>query len=183
MINILSLIWLFLPAGIANMAPILASKIPWLASLEFPMDFYCKIRGKRMLGDHKTIRGLIAGILFGIATVYLQKQLFLTSEFVQTVSLLHYSSQNIILLGTLLGAGALVGDAVKSFFKRQLNIPSGKSWFPFDQIDYILGAAVFIFPIITLSATEYIQIILIFFVLHVLVTYIGYLLKLKNEPI
>ena len=120
------------------MAPIFASKIPWLKTLDFPMDFYVQYRGKRLLGDHKTIRGLISGILLGIATVYVQKQLFLSSEFIQTVSLLHYPTQSALTLGTLLGAGALIGDAVESFFKRQLDIESGKSWFPYDQIDYCL---------------------------------------------
>ncbi|MGB4965861.1 MAG: CDP-archaeol synthase [Microgenomates group bacterium] len=181
--NILALIWLFLPAGIANMAPIFASKIPWLKTLDFPMDFYVQYRGKRLLGDHKTIRGLISGILLGIATVYVQKQLFLSSEFIQTVSLLHYPTQSALTLGTLLGAGALIGDAVESFFKRQLDIESGKSWFPYDQIDYIVGAAIFIFPLIALSIVEYTQTILIFFILHILVTYVGFQLKLKKDPI
>lgn len=183
MIKILSLVWLFLPAGIANMAPIFASKIPWLSTFNFPLDFNLKIGGKRILGDHKTIRGLIAGILLGIAAVYVQKQLFLSYEILQTVSLLHYPEQNTLLLGTLLGAGALIGDAIKSFFKRRFNITSGKSWFPFDQIDYIIGAAIFVSPLIVLSMLEYIQAIIIFFILHVLVTYVGYLLKFKKDPI
>lgn len=183
MIKIITLIWLFLPAGIANMAPIFASKIPWLSKLNFPLDFNRKIGGKRILGDHKTIRGLISGILFGIAAVYVQKQLFLSYEILQTVSLLHYPEQNTLLLGTLLGAGALIGDAAKSFFKRRLNIPSGKSWFPFDQIDYIIGAAIFVTPLIILSVLEYLQIMIIFVILHVLITYVGYLLKLKKDPI
>lgn len=183
MIKILSLIWLFLPAGIANMAPIFASKIPWLAQLEFPMDFNVKFRGKRVFGPHKTIRGLVAGIIFGIITVWAQRELYAQSEFIRTLSFLNYSTVNILLIGTLLGAGALIGDAIESFFKRQCNIPSGKSWFPFDQIDYIVGAALFIAPIYTLQVLEYVLVLITFFILHVLFTFIGYNMKLKKDPI
>lgn len=181
--NILALIWLFLPAGIANMAPIFVSKIPGLRELELPMDLGKTFRGKRIFGAHKTIRGLFSGILFGIATVWLQKEFYGHSEFIRTLSLLDYSTLNILLLGTLLGAGALIGDAVESFFKRQLGIESGKSWFPFDQIDYIIGAAIFIAPIYTLRVLEYVLLLITFFVLHIVFTFIGYNLKLKKDPI
>lgn len=181
--NILALIWLFLPAGIANMAPIFVSKLPWLSGLNFPMDFYIQYKGKRLLGDHKTIRGMISGVFLGIITVWIQKELYGNSEFVRTVSLLDYSAISALLLGTLLGAGALIGDAVESFFKRQMGIESGKSWFPYDQIDYIIGAAIFIVPIHTLRALEYVLLLITFFILHILFTFIGYNLKLKKDPL
>jgi CDP-diglyceride synthetase len=38
----------------------------------------------------------------------------------------------------------MTGDAVKSFFKRRLGITPGKSWFPFDQLDFVLGAILFV---------------------------------------
>lgn len=37
----------------------------------------------------------------------------------------------------------MTGDAVKSFFKRQRDMPPGSSWFPFDQLDFVIGALVF----------------------------------------
>jgi len=43
-------------------------------------------------------------------------------------------------LGALMGGGALIGDGFESFIKRRLNKPSGKPWFPCDQIDWIIGA-------------------------------------------
>ena len=183
MIKIITLIWLFLPAGVANMAPIFASKLPWLSGLNFPMDFYIQYKGKRLLGDHKTIRGLISGILLGIATVWIQKELFVQLEFVRTVSLVNYSNVNLLFLGTLLGAGALIGDAVKSFFKRRFTIPSGKSWLPFDQIDYIIGACISIYPVIHFTWFTYIQIISTFFILHIIATHMGFWLRLKKEPV
>jgi CDP-2,3-bis-(O-geranylgeranyl)-sn-glycerol synthase len=43
-----------------------------------------------------------------------------------------------------MGLGAGTGDAVKSFFKRRIDIEPGKSWPFFDQLDFFLGAYVFV---------------------------------------
>jgi hypothetical protein len=64
--DILFVIWFFLPAGLANVAPIFAAKLPYLKTLTFPLDGYITFRGKRLLGEHKTLRGVISGILVGI---------------------------------------------------------------------------------------------------------------------
>jgi CDP-2,3-bis-(O-geranylgeranyl)-sn-glycerol synthase len=46
-----------------------------------------------------------------------------------------------------MGLGTAVGDAVKSFFKRRVGIAPGASWPVFDQIDFLLGAYLFVWPI------------------------------------
>jgi CDP-2,3-bis-(O-geranylgeranyl)-sn-glycerol synthase len=40
--------------------------------------------------------------------------------------------------------GALAGDAVKSFFKRQIGIAPGHRWLGPDQLDFIVGACAFL---------------------------------------
>lgn len=42
-------------------------------------------------------------------------------------------------VGFWLGAGALGGDLIKSFFKRKAGIKEGR-YIPFDTIDWIVGA-------------------------------------------
>ncbi len=180
---ILSVLWFFLPAGLGNLAPILARKIPVLEKLSYPMDFYKKFRQRRILGDHKTIRGLIAGIVAGIVTVYLQTILYNNFQFFRDVSFVNYNTINPIYFGFLASFGALFGDALKSFLKRQLKIPSGKSWFPADQIDYILGGIFFTALYIRLSMELYLILFIIWFFLHPLSTFIGWLLRLKDDPI
>src|SRR3989338_6934553 len=69
-------LWFFLPVGIANCTPIIAAKIPLLEQWSYPIDFYKTFRGKRILGDHKTIRGLVIGILAAIATVVIQQFIY-----------------------------------------------------------------------------------------------------------
>ena len=85
-------------------------------------------------------RGLFVGILAGIITAGIQALLFFKTDFFKANTLIDYKKVNFILLGALMGGGALIGDLVKSFVKRRLNVPPGKPWFPWDQLDWIVGA-------------------------------------------
>lgn len=176
-------LWLFLPAGFANMAPIFAAKIPFLRKYSYPLDCYKKINNKRVLGDHKTIRGIISGIITGIIFVFLQQYLYIHSAFFKSISLINYTQINIYLLGFLFGFGALFGDAVKSFFKRQFAISEGKSWLFFDQLDYVIGSIVFSLFYFRLPITIYIVTVILWFLLHLIVSFIGFLLGLKESAI
>lgn len=180
---VLFVLWFFLPAGLGNLAPIMAAKIPAFKKYTYPMDFYKKIGKKRIFGDHKTIRGLIAGIIVGILTVYLQIALYNNYKFFRDVSYINYNDINPLVLGFLAAFGALGGDALKSFFKRQFNIPAGKSWFPADQIDYILGGILLTSLYIRFNLQTYTVLIVMWFILHPLSTFIGWLLRLKDDPI
>lgn len=170
--DILALVAFFLPAGLSNMAPVLANKIPGLNRWKTPLDFGREYRGKRIFGQNKTWRGLLSGtLLSGIAGILIYSQLELPT------------SAPAFLIGAALGAGALLGDSIESFFKRQANVPSGDSWFPWDQSDYIIGGLLFSALFVQLQLGEYIAIFVVFFGLHLVVSYIGYLLKLKDKPI
>lgn len=175
--------WFFSPAGVANIAAFFSGKISWFSKYSYPIDFHKSFRGKRILGNNKTFRGFIAGIVGSILIVYLQ--IFLYSQFslVRNNLSLNYETINPILLGFLAGFGALFGDSIKSFFKRQIDVKPGKSWIPFDQIDYIIGGILFTSFYIQLSFPEYILLFFIWFLLHPLTTVLGYLLHLKNEPL
>ena len=176
-------LWFFLPAGVANAAPVFASKIPGLKKWSTPIDFYKKHNDKRILGNNKTWRGLCFGIFAAVITLLLQKYIFAISPWLQSqVSLIDYSNVN-LLLGFALGFGALAGDAIESFFKRQVEIPSGDAWFPFDQIDYIIGGCLFSALVYSLPLLNYLVILIVWFFIHLISSYIGFLLKLKNKPI
>jgi len=181
--ELLFVLWFFLPAGLANAAPILAARMPWLNTCFFPLDCYMTFRHKRILGSHKTVRGLLSGIVVGILVTWLQVLCYEQLSLVRTFIPLNYSAINPILFGFLAACGALVGDAIKSFFKRQLGITPGKSWFPFDQLDYILGGIAFTSLYVQLTLTQYLLLCLVWFLMHPLATMIGYELKLKESPI
>ncbi len=163
----------FLPAGIANMSPVIINKIPVINKWETPLDFGKSFRGKRILGDNKRLRGLVFGILLGGLTGAL-------------VGALNHNTVGTILpfwSGCILGAGALLGDAVESFFKRQRGVEPGKPWFPFDQIDYIIGGLLAIYLFMQPQAWVMLTIFVVYFGLHLLLAYIGYLLGFKKTPI
>lgn len=161
--DILFALWFFLPAGVANVIPIFVGNWKFIKRFNKPIDFGLTFRGKRVFGDHKTVYGTLIGILAGVLTTM--------------------SIQQPLILGILLSIGALGGDMVKSFFKRQLGIASGKTWFPFDQLDYILGALILSAFYIQLNFTKYLLIIAVWFIIHIISTITGYLLKLKSSPL
>ncbi len=175
--------WFFLPAGVGNMAPILVYKLPFLRRFSAPMDCGLSYHGKRLLGDSKTWRGLVVGTLAGLAVFAAQRAMSNDlGEF--SGYLAQYDYQNLPLVtGALLGAGALLGDALKSFFKRQRNLPPGHSWFPFDQLDFVVGASLLAAFIVVLPLKIYIIIAIMWFVLTLLFSYLGYKVHLKKTPI
>lgn len=176
-------LWFFAPAGFANASPIFANKIPLLNKWTTPMDFGKSYKNKRILGDNKTWRGYLFGVLIAVITLWLQKIIFEQSNWLQnTLVIIDYSTIT-LWLGVLLGSGALLGDAVESFFKRRLGIASGETWFPFDQIDYILGGILFSSILIKLPPSYSAVIFVVWFGLHLISSYIGFLLGLKEKPI
>jgi CDP-2,3-bis-(O-geranylgeranyl)-sn-glycerol synthase len=96
------------------------------------------------------------------------------------VALLDYGASHPWLPGALLGLGAGLGDAVKSFFKRRRDIAPGGSWLGFDQLDFMLGAYVCVSPILVPPLVETIAILPVIFVGSIATTTIGYWLGWKE---
>jgi len=177
-------LWFFLPAGIANMMPIFAAHISWLKRFEAPMDFGKTFRGKRIFGAHKTWRGMAAGIIFATITLGLQQIFAAHAGWLRDWTYrVHYAHLPTLVVGPLFAVGALGGDAIESFFKRQRGIAPGHGWFPFDQIDYIVGGALATMPFVKLSILEYILLVGIWLVVHIVASVIGYFIGVKERPI
>ena len=182
MSDLLFAIWFFLPAGLANGAPVIANKIPILNQWTTPLDFGKSWRGKRILGTHKTWRGLVVGGLTGGITSVITYWIY--PEAINYVSIAAFAPVvNMFIVGTSLGVGALVGDAVESFFKRQSGVKPGDTWFPFDQIDYIIGGLIFATPFVILNWRMNLLILVTWFGLHIISSYLSYLAGLKEKPI
>jgi CDP-2,3-bis-(O-geranylgeranyl)-sn-glycerol synthase len=172
MMEVWRYIWLLAPAGIANMVPPLLAMI--LPKWDLPVDLGNKLWGKRIFGDHKTWRGLVGGILVGGLIFELQRTLHVKSWELFDYKLLPWYT------GLAISTGGLLGDCIKSFFKRQLGIVAGKSWFPWDQIDWMIGfIAAFAF-VGKLTLINDVFLVIIALVLHLVVKAIGYLLRLNE---
>lgn len=180
----LSAAWFLLPAMVANMAPVFAKKYKWSLDLDKPLDRGIKLRGKRLFGENKTFRGLVYGVIFAFAIGIIQFTLASTLSAFKNLELLENMHLSTYLgLSILLGFGAIIGDALESFIKRQIEIPPGDSWFPFDQTDFIFGAAFFALPFGILNPFEYLAMLAVGFTLHLLSTIFGYKYGFKDKPI
>lgn len=164
-----------MPAYFANMAPVLLRK---LNILNYPVDFNVKIKGNPLLGKNKTYRGLFFGVLFALLIAYLQFLLY-QLPFFSSISL--YSYNDWLLMGFLLGFGALFGDLVKSLFKRRFSINPGQRFIPMDQLDYSVGALAFFSFYHILSLDKMLLIVVMGFFLHIIANHIAFYLKIRNE--
>jgi CDP-2,3-bis-(O-geranylgeranyl)-sn-glycerol synthase len=177
-------LWFFFPAAIANVVPILVAPVPYLRKFNAPIDCGLTFHGKRVLGSHKTWRGLIAGILCATLALGLQQLAVEHIGWIRSMtSQVNYMSLPTLVLGPLFGLGALGGDAIESFFKRQRGVAPGEGWFPFDQTDYIIGGALATMPFVQLTILQYLWLIVLWLIVHVVSSYVGYLLGLKDRPI
>jgi CDP-2,3-bis-(O-geranylgeranyl)-sn-glycerol synthase len=180
--DIMFALWFFLPAGVANASPVIAKKIPILKNWKAPMDFGKSFKGERIFGNNKTWRGLAIGTLAGGVTGSIIYICYPESITYVSVSIFP-EFLDMFVVGASLGFGALAGDAIESFFKRRANVKPGESWFPFDQIDYIIGGLIFSTPFVILSFKMNLLILFTWFLAHIVVSYIAYLMKLKDKPI
>ena len=171
--NWLMAVLFFLPAGVANASPVLANQIPVLKNWQTPIDFGASWHNRRLLGSNKTWRGVVTATLFAGLTALLLSPIVHTDDSLAVT----------VGLGMLMGFGALFGDAAESFIKRRRGVPAGSSWFPFDQIDYIVGGLVFVAPFAELSIKTLGLIFITYFALHLITAYFAYLVGLKDRPI
>ncbi len=128
---ILKTIWLLLPAYTPNnFAVIFGGGTP----IDFGRKF---IDGKRILGDGKTWRGFIGGVIGGLLTAHVQILVERVIN-VRIYSSLTYGS--FLTLAFLLSFGAMIGDSFGSFIKRRFGVERGKSFPILDQLTFLVVA-------------------------------------------
>lgn len=169
-IVILQAFWYMLPAYFANMAPVFCKNT---------LKFLAKPVNQKLFGSHKTYRGIFTGIIFGIMAAYLQYVTYNDYTWLANISLIDY--QQWFLFGLLMGAGAMLGDLVKSFFKRKKGINPGERWMGFDQLDYVAGALLFTGIIYIPGFWVILAIIIISFFGDIAVNHLAYWLRLRGE--
>ncbi len=134
-----------------------------------------------MLGANKTWRGLIFGtVIGGFIFIAQQKIHTLAIPALAHYTLIDYADFP-FWFGFLQSFGALLGDSIKSYYKRKQHILPGKSWLPWDQLDFVFGAII-LSGIVYFPPAEIVLVLLILSpLLHIIVNYMGYLLKIKKN--
>jgi len=163
------------PGITANAAPLIVKNLK-INFLNYPVDFGKKIDGEYILGPNKTFRGLLAGVVFSVLTITLQVVLN-KYTFLKNFELIDFEKTNFMAAGLLIGSGVLIGDLAKSFIKRRLKIPPGKSFIPWDQIDCSIGGLLFLRIVWPFSWQFFIFTVIMTFILHISVRHISYYLK------
>ena len=163
-------LYFVLPIYVSNMAPVFARKINLL---DYPIN-------EKLFGSHKTYRGYVAGILASIIFFYIQLYLY-RFDAIKSISLVNYNEINILLIGFLAGFGVITGDLIKSYFKRRKNIKPGKSWVPYDQLDFLVGSLILLYPLIKLSLKSIAILVVLTPFLHIGANHVGYYLKIRKE--
>jgi CDP-2,3-bis-(O-geranylgeranyl)-sn-glycerol synthase len=174
-IALVAAFWIMLPAYVPN--PVAAA-----AGGGRPIDggkYFSD--GRRIFGDGKTYRGFIIGILAGIIVGIFQ-------IFLQTHPAFAFLPVHTYLSVFLFSFGALLGDLLKSFFKRRLGKERGEKWMIADQYDLVAGAFLlavifdYSWVISTITLPILVFILILTPVLHRAMNIIGYIAGVKDVP-
>ena len=146
----------------ANIAPLIAAKILGRRFV-YPLDARLRFfDGRPLLGESKTVRGVVASLL-------------LTSALAPLVGLQPR-------IGTLIALGAMAGDMTSSFIKRRAGLPPSSQVFGLDQIPESLIPLLVIRYFVPVTTSETAIIIAIFVVGEMFFSRLLYALHLRDRP-
>jgi hypothetical protein len=139
-------IWFVLPVGIAGLIHVAVMKLDLLPALgRLPLDGGLRLRGRRVLGDNKTVRG---ALVMTVATPLITSLLAAVWNVLSAgLAVAPFQIEHPAGWGLLLGAGYWIGELPNSLVKRQLGIAPGDLaagatgvffWFV-DQLDSVAG--------------------------------------------
>jgi len=120
--------------------------------------------GQPIFGSHKTIRGLVAGILAGTLVGLGESVL----------------DSRLILAGFMIALGAVLGDLLGAFVKRRLRVEPGRAFPILDQLDFILGGLLVGYTFFPISWISVVLVVVVTPPIHLATNYGAYLLGIKK---
>lgn len=148
-------IYLYLPAYLANAAPVILGGGRPLDGGRTWLD------GRPLLGGHKTVRGTLSGLAVGILVGLAQGK---------------------PLMGVLLSIGTIGGDITISFIKRRIGLEPGALFPVADQLGFIVFAVALASLVEPMTWERVVTILVATFPIHFLTNVFAWLLKLKSDP-
>jgi CDP-archaeol synthase len=152
---------LLLLVVVANGAP-LAGDIACGRRYAWPLDGGLTLTNGRLLGAHKTIRGVVLAVL---ATAVAARLLGLTAT-----------------TGIVVALAAMTGDTIASFVKRRLGIKPGGMAIGLDQLPESLLPLAIVGPAHGLSWTAVVALSLAFLIFELAASRLLYRLHLRRHP-
>ncbi len=189
------ILWLALPvvlAGIAHMAIVAADLLP---SLKVPLDGGRTIRGRRVFGDNKTLRGLLA--MPALTALFFAGQSVLSARFGWARELAPFdygfpdSAWHPLSAGAVYGLGYVVAELPNSFAKRRLDIAPGqestgwtrRAFVLLDQVDSVAGCLVALVAFWTPPPSIAIGLLVVGTGLHLALNALLWAVGLRKRPI
>lgn len=145
LIRALFIVFAFIAAGLAHSAW-LGSR--WSRGLMMPLDGGARLRGRRVFGDNKTVRGLVVMVPAASVSFWILYTISSAASPSVAAALWPLSPSGYADLGAWAGLGFMLGELPNSFMKRQLDIAPGTAprtrlaaaaSFVVDRLDSILG--------------------------------------------
>ena len=147
-----------------------------------------RIRGKRIFGDHKTLRGFMVmvpatGLTFGLMWAFCRALPDWVCAGLWDLTMSEYG-----LLGLWAGLGFMLGELPNSFVKRRFGIAPGATpengfrryfFAVTDRVDSILGLLLFVHLAVGVDALVWLFVLLIGSVIHLAFSAILYLFDVK----
>ena len=146
------------PSYVANAAPLL---LGGGAPLDGGKNFF---DGQRILGAHKTLRGLFAGIIAGALVGLAESPV----------------SSHLLLGGFMIALGTVLGDLLEAFFKRRIRVKPGNPLPIVDQLDFVFGGLLLGRVFFPMNLLSILLVILVTPPIHLGTNYGAYLLGIKR---
>jgi CDP-archaeol synthase len=183
----LFLLTTFVLAGFAQVA--------WLASpasraFAQPLDRGHTLRGRRLFGDNKTLRGFVVMVPASACAFVAVSQIALQGE-AQAFGLWNLTPIQYALLGAWAGLGFMLGELPNSFVKRQLDIapgqlipnPGGAVWqLAADRVDSGLGMLIALAMVVPVPWPTWALVLLLGWTLHWGFSAALFRLRVKPRP-
>ncbi len=177
-------------AGIINS---IFCKLPVAQGLKIPMDFGKNfIDKKRIFGDNKTWKGFIGYLVFNILLAILFGWIWKITK-LEHLNFFYLNNENTLvynlLTGFLLGLFYALFELPNSFLKRRLGIEPGQTTSGFkkgffiilDQADSVFGLAFVVWLFYPLGIKNYMLLVLIGSITHLLINMLLYFLHLRKN--
>jgi CDP-archaeol synthase len=140
-------LWLALPVVLGGLTHVLVIRAGLLARLALPLDGGLTLRGRRLFGDNKTVRGALVMIAATAGWTALQWLLHLSGAVPWSWHPIDPAQVSLWQVGPLMGAGYILGELPNSTAKRQLDIAPGAApggalravFWVVDQVDSFAG--------------------------------------------
>ena len=180
----MQLLAIILPILLAGLSFIALLKLVGKERFSYPLDMGLTYRGKRILGDNKTLKGPVVMSFFtGLYGLLLVTKFKLDSAF-------GFSGQYIFYYYSLVGFMYSLGELPNSFLKRQLSIPPGGIskkkmerylFILLDTFDSLLACSIVYFLLFKFPVYAILISILIGGCLHLLTDRLMIVLRLKTR--